>query len=66
MIAERLKKEISNSNITMYKLAKDLHISKQTVANWCSGANEPQASQIVALCKYFDISAGYLLGLTEM
>lgn len=63
MIAERLKKEIENADITMYKLAKDLKLSKQTVINWCNGTTEPQAAQIVALCKYFDISADYLWGL---
>lgn len=66
MLAERLKKEITDANITMYKLAKDLKLSKQTVINWCNGITEPQAAQIVALCKYFEISADYLLGLDKM
>ena len=66
MFAERLKKELELNNKTMYRLAKDLNLSKQTVSNWCSGANEPKASQIVDLCKYFDCTADYLLGLTDI
>ncbi|MCH5153069.1 MAG: helix-turn-helix transcriptional regulator [Clostridiales bacterium] len=50
----------------MYRLAKELKLSKQTVVNWCSGANEPKASQIAELCKYFDCSADYLLGLSDI
>ena len=66
MFAERLKHELKNNDITMYRLAKDLKLSKQTVVNWCNGANEPKASQIVKLCRYFDCSADYLLGLSEI
>lgn len=65
MLAERLKKEIADANITMYRLAKDLKLSKQTVLNWCNGETEPKAAQIVALCKYFEVSADYLLGLKD-
>ena len=66
MFAERLKKELEQNNITMYRLAKDLKLSKQTVVNWCSGANEPKASQITELCKYFDCTSDYLLGLSDI
>ena len=66
MFAERLKKELELNNLTMYRLAKDLKLSKQTVSNWCSGANEPKAAQIAELCRYFDCTADYLLGLTDI
>ena len=66
MFAERLKKELDDNNISMYKLAKDLKFSKQTVCNWCSGANEPKATQIAIVCKYLNVSADYLLGLSDI
>ena len=65
MFAERLKKELKQNNISMYRLAKDLNLSKQTVVNWCNGANEPKATQIAEICKYFGCSADYLLGLSD-
>lgn len=46
-------------------MAKDLNLSQQTVANWCYGYNEPKAKQIVIICQYLDVSADYLLGLTD-
>lgn len=61
----QLQQQLKNNKISMYKLAKDLKHSKQTIINWCNGTNEPKASQIIELCKYFDVSADYLLGLEE-
>lgn len=65
MFAERLCKTLTELNITMYRVAKDLKLNKQTVINWCNGNNEPKATQIAMLCKYLDVSADYLLGLTN-
>lgn len=65
MIAERLTKTLNEQKITMYRVAKDLGLNKQTVINWCNGFNEPKATQIAMLCKYLDVSADYLLGLTD-
>ena len=66
MFAERLSKTLKEYNISMYKLAKDLNLNKQTVINWCTAKNEPKATQIKLVCEYLDISADYLLGLSEM
>jgi transcriptional regulator with XRE-family HTH domain len=61
MFAERLRKTLSDLSISRYKLAKDLNISQQTVANWYHGENEPKA----ILCNYLDVSADYLLGISD-
>lgn len=65
MFAERLRKILEEYKISRYKMAKDLNLSQQTVANWCYGYNEPKAKQIVIICQYLDVSADYLLGLTD-
>ena len=65
MFAERLNKILEEFKISRYRMAKDLKVSQQTVANWCNGINEPKAKQIVIICKYLDVSSDYLLGLTE-
>lgn len=59
----RLNKVLKENKITMYRLSKDLECSKATVTNWCYGLNEPRASDIARLAKYFCVSADYLLGL---
>ena len=56
------------------ELRKELGISQQTVANaggvdkraiifWEQQVNEPKASYIVELAKFFNVSTDYLLGL---
>lgn len=49
----------------MYKLAKDLNVSKQAVIYWCKGINEPKISYIRQLALYFDVTSDYLLGLED-
>ena len=63
---ERVKEQMQLNRITMYKLAKDLNVNKQTVNFWLNGVNEPNISYLIRLCNYFDVSADYLLGLTEV
>lgn len=63
---ERVKEQMKLNNISMYKLAKDLEVNKQTVNFWLNGVNEPKISYLIKLCNYFDVSADYLLGLSEV
>ncbi|MBQ8196535.1 MAG: helix-turn-helix transcriptional regulator [Clostridia bacterium] len=63
IFAVRLNELIKEFRITKYRLAKDLQCSKQSVCNWCDGVSEPKITYIRALCKYFDVSADYLLGM---
>ncbi|MDE6060665.1 MAG: helix-turn-helix domain-containing protein [Clostridia bacterium] len=65
MFAERFRSIVDENKISRYKIAKELNVSQSTVANWYFGDNEPKATQIAALCKYFDVSADYLLGITD-
>lgn len=59
----RLNALIKESQITKYKLAKDIGVNKQTVNFWCDGINEPKISYLLKLAIYFDVSADYLIGL---
>lgn len=65
IFAVRLKSLIKDSHITMYRLAKDLNSSKQSVINWCNGTSEPKISYLRALAQYFDVTSDYLLGLED-
>ena len=53
---------LKENRITMYRLAKDLGFSQQTVANWCYGISEPKLSQLVRLADYFEVSIDHLAG----
>lgn len=65
IFSSRLTMLIKENRTTKYRLAKDLHCSKQTVCNWCDGLSEPTLGYLRALATYFDVTADYLIGLED-
>ncbi|MCR4594549.1 MAG: helix-turn-helix domain-containing protein [Clostridiales bacterium] len=64
---ERLK-ELRNAKIpiiTQKDLANALGITQRKVSFMETGTTEPSLSDLMALCKYFNVSADYLLGLPK-
>ncbi|MBR4003500.1 MAG: helix-turn-helix transcriptional regulator [Clostridia bacterium] len=57
-----LRKEI---NLSQTDLAKKIGASQKAVDFWEKGINEPKASFIIALSKYFGVTADYILGLED-
>ena len=49
----------------MQELAVIINVSNAAISNWENEINEPKISYLVALAKYFGVSADYLLGLKE-
>ena len=62
--AERLK-ELRKEELTQKQLAKYLNVNYRTVSSWEAGTRQPDYEILISLCKYFDVSADYLLGLTD-
>lgn len=65
VFTERLNAELASQHITKYALAKQCGLSKQTVCNWCDGVSEPRATQLATVCKALNVSADYLLGMSD-
>ena len=63
IFTERLNILLRESRTSMYKLAKEIAVNKQTVIFWCNGASEPTISHLKKIAEYFDVSADYLIGL---
>ena len=61
----RIKEMRKVNNITQKQLAKQLNKSATAVASWEQGLSEPGVNDIRALCKIFDVSSDYLLGLED-
>ena len=51
--------------ITQARLAEQLGISQQAVANWEKGLANPSIDMLKILSDYFNVSADYLLGNDE-
>lgn len=57
-----LRKEVG---LTQRVLAEELGVMRQTVSNWERGVDGISPSSMGKLAHFFQVSAGYLLGLTN-
>ena len=63
--AERLKDLREERNITQYELAKQTGISTACINRWEKTLRLPNIDSIIILCKFFNCSADYLIGLED-
>jgi len=61
----RLKTLRKSKGITQDELAEILGVSKATVSRYEQAAIYPSAEVLIRLCRYFSVSADYLLGLSD-
>ena len=59
----RLKESRKNAGYTQAKVAEILSMPQQQYSRFENGKYELNYAQIVKLCKLYDISSDYLLGL---
>ena len=62
---ERLKTLRTEFNVGQNQLAKDLEISNASVSYWETGKQIPSAEVIFKIAKYFNVSADFLLGISD-
>lgn len=65
IIGERIKELRKEKGISQLTLAKAVGVDKRAIIFWEQQINEPKATYIVNLAKYFDVSTDYLLGLEK-
>ena len=51
--------------MTQNELAKLLYTSQRKISRIENGEAEPSVKDIILICKYFNVSADYLLGLED-
>lgn len=70
-LAEKLELLMEERNVSQSQLARDTRIKQSSISNMVSRINadkrlrEPGYKTIITLAKYFDVSADWLLGLSE-
>lgn len=65
IFAERLKELRLEKDLSQRGLAKLLNLSYSAVRQWENESRTPNAEAIVAIAKFFGVSADYLLGLSD-
>ena len=61
---EILRELRTDKKLTQPQLAEAIGVSKSMISMWETGINEPTASNIIKLAKFFDVTTDYLLGLS--
>ena len=61
----RLKELRTAKGLSQKELGIKIGTTYSAISYWEKGINEPKISYVIALCKFFDVSADYLLGLTD-
>lgn len=64
-IKNKIKELRVKKGLTQKQLAQLVNKSVTGLASWEQGLSEPSVNYIRALCEIFEVSADYLLGLTD-
>lgn len=62
---DRFNEYLSANKVNLSALADYCGISKSNISNWRKGVNVPSVEVLTKVCKYLDVSADYLLGLSD-
>lgn len=65
LIKERLASEIKNSNLTTIEIGKRIGVSPEMITQYITTKKMPRLDTFAKLCKELDLSADYILGLTD-
>lgn len=64
-IGLKLKELRIEKGLTQIELAKQLNLDKSTIAKYETDKIEPSITMLKQFCKFFNVSADYLLGLED-
>jgi transcriptional regulator with XRE-family HTH domain len=65
-MSNRIDELRQQKGLTWEQLAFDLNMSKAVIWRFGKGIREIKQSDLEILCKYFNVSPGYLLGYTDI
>lgn len=62
---ERFNEILISCGKSQVKIAKAANVSKQCISDYKSGKSVPSIETLYLICKFLDVSADYILGLTD-
>ena len=65
MYGKRIKELRIERGLTQAQLANEMHTTQKSISKYETEFLDLSTNMIIALCKYFEVSADYLLGLTD-
>lgn len=64
-MGERLKALRVEHNMKLREVAEALNVTVRSINRYEDGTREPSVEMIIKFCKLYDVSADYLLGLSD-
>ena len=61
MLGDRIRELRNSRSLSQVELAKQLHVSKQTISNWENNNVPPSIDTLIRIANFFDVSTDYLL-----
>ncbi len=65
ILGERIKLLREERNLSQDKLAELTGISNASISRWENNLSDISGDNIIILCKFFGVTAGYLLGIED-
>lgn len=65
LFKERLKELRTEKRLSQTELARALNVSQRSISSWETGFREPNFDTLEAIARFFEVTAGFLLGLEE-
>ena len=62
---ERFQEVLQGTNITQNEIAKHCHVTRQSISDFKRGRSVPSIETLFLLCQILEVSADYLLGLSD-
>lgn len=66
VFSKRLKQLRTERQVSQNELAMAISVSNRTISMYEQGNSEPNTDVLIKIAKYFNVSADYLIGLTEV
>ena len=63
--SERLRELRLERQLKQCELAKILTVDQRSISNWEKGVREPDFEMLAQMAMFFEVSAGYLLGIED-
>lgn len=65
MLSTRLKELRIERGLKLREVAEYLNVTIRAISRYETGEREPSVEQIIKYCKLYEVSADYLLGISD-
>lgn len=62
---QRIRNIREDKDLTQQQVADGIGVKREQYRRYESGENEMKVSHIINLCKFYNLSADYIIGLTD-